>query len=109
VNDVVGALVRAAYQLVRADRVSLFLSDLAASPPELVLYISQDKDATGVRVPFGRGVAGHVAHTRKVLAIPDAYKDSRFNADVDKQTGYKTSSILCVPVVDEQDRVLAVV
>lgn len=54
-------------------------------------------------------MVGHVAHTRKVLAIPDAYKDSRFNAEIDKQTGYKTTSILCVPVVDNKDRVLAVV
>ena len=45
-----------------------------------------------------RGVAGHVASTGQILNIVDAYTDSRFNRDVDLQTGYRTKSILCMPI-----------
>lgn len=44
------------------------------------------------------GVAGFVASTGKTLNIPDAYQDERFNRDVDSKTGYKTKSLLCMPI-----------
>ncbi len=45
-----------------------------------------------------KGVAGHVATTGEILNIQDAYKDDRFNRDVDLQTGYHTKTILCMPI-----------
>ena len=53
-----------------------------------------------MRVRFGmdKGVAGHVASTGEVLNILDAYADPRFNRAVDLQTGYKTNTILCMPI-----------
>lgn len=42
------------------------------------------------------------------LNIPDAYKDDRFNKDTDKTTGYKTVSLLTLPVVDEKETTIAV-
>ncbi|KAH9523478.1 putative 3',5'-cyclic phosphodiesterase pde-5 [Bulinus truncatus] len=45
-----------------------------------------------------KGVAGYVASTGKVLNIKDAYKDPRFNPEVDIRTGYKTKTILCMPI-----------
>jgi adenylate cyclase len=32
------------------------------------------------------------------INIPDAYADDRFNPEVDKQTGYKTNNMLCMPI-----------
>ena len=46
--------------------------------------------------------------TFQILNIPDAYEDPRFNPDVDKKTGYKTKSILCMPIVSK-DGVIGVV
>lgn len=39
----------------------------------------------------------------QVLNIPDAYLDSRFNRDVDQQTGYHTQSILCMPIFIQKE------
>jgi len=50
------------------------------------------------RFPIGTGIAGHVAKTGENLNIPDAYADPRFNRGVDKLTGYRTRTILCMPV-----------
>lgn len=47
---------------------------------------------------MGTGIAGQVARTGEVLNIPDAYSDPRFNRSVDQLTGYRTRSILCMPI-----------
>jgi cAMP and cAMP-inhibited cGMP 3',5'-cyclic phosphodiesterase 10 len=50
------------------------------------------------RFPLGTGIAGQVAKTGEVLNITDAYCDKRFNSTVDKLTGYRTKTILCMPI-----------
>ena len=40
--------------------------------------------------------------------IRDAYKDSRFNPEVDKQTGYVTKTILCMPITTMNGEVIGV-
>ena len=39
-----------------------------------------------------------MAASGDTLNIPDAYVDPRFNPDVDRQTGYRTNTILCMPM-----------
>lgn len=51
-----------------------------------------------LRFASNLGIAGEVFHSNKVLNIPDAYSDTRFNPNIDKKTGYKTLNILTVPV-----------
>lgn len=55
-------------------------------------------------------LAGWVAVHNKVLNIPDAYKDSRFNQEVDRLTGNHTKCVLAIPVVSQGDegKVIAV-
>ena len=50
------------------------------------------------RFPTGKGIAGFVADTAQTLNIKRAYEDERFNPAIDEQTGYKTGSILCMPI-----------
>lgn len=59
-------------------------------------------------IPFGVGIAGHVAETKEVLNIKDAYKDSRFNSDIDLKTGYKTNIILSMPICNYEGEVIGV-
>ncbi len=61
-----------------------------------------------------RSIAGSVAITRKLVAIEDVYNlpaDSPFQFDpsFDKRVGYRTRSILAVPLVSAQDEVIGVV
>ena len=51
-----------------------------------------------IRIPPGEGIAGWVAKNEKPLLIPDAEKDPRFYPGIDKISGLKTKSILCVPL-----------
>ncbi|MBX0328133.1 GAF domain-containing protein [Oscillochloris sp. ZM17-4] len=51
------------------------------------------------RLSLDRGIAGWVAREGESLLIPDVRQDSRFEATFDKQTGFQTKSMLCVPLV----------
>ncbi|KAH8611152.1 GAF domain [Trypanosoma vivax] len=56
------------------------------------------EDGNVVTMPKGTGIAGYVAQTGETVNIPDAYHDPRFNREVDKATGYRIKTILCMPV-----------
>ncbi|MFQ5442076.1 MAG: diguanylate cyclase [Thermodesulfobacteriota bacterium] len=53
----------------------------------------------GMRLKPGRGIAGWVAREKKPLLVPDVKKDTRYSAEVDSITNFKTRSIICVPLV----------
>ena len=96
-------------QLLDADRVSLLLADEARG--ELFSMVAQaDPDKPlEIWMPIGTGIAGHVFQTAEWLNVPDAYAVPYFNPDVDRQTGYRTRSVLCGPVVNPEGRPFAVI
>lgn len=92
-------------QLLNAQRSSLFLVE----DDSLLLKIAEDVDPDNeIRIPIGSGIAGAVAQSGNVINIADAYEDPRFNPAVDKATGFRTRSILCLPVKNQQGEVFAV-
>jgi sigma-B regulation protein RsbU (phosphoserine phosphatase) len=90
---------------MEADRSSLFLVD--SEKQELWSKIAQA--SAEIRLPIGKGIAGAVAKTGKIINIRDAYADKRFNREVDKRTGYRTRSILCVPMKNVEGRIIGVI
>jgi two-component system sensor histidine kinase HydH len=51
-----------------------------------------------VRMKMGEGVAGWVARTGEAVIVPDTEKDARFSTKVDLITGFKTRSIIALPI-----------
>ncbi len=97
-------IVGAAAQVAEADRCSLFLLDRERG--ELWSKVAQ---GTGeIRFPVAAGIAGAVATSGRSIDIPDAYADPRFNREVDAATGYRTRSILAVPMLDARGEVVGV-
>ena len=93
--------------LLDAERASLMLVD--DNTDELVMRISQDiSGESEVRIPMGKGIAGAVAKSGQTIRIDDAYADPRFNPDIDRKTGFRTRSILSIPLRDQAGRVFAV-
>lgn len=62
-----------------------------------------------IRFPASSGVAGWVASNKMMLNIKNAYKDARFNSEIDKKTGFRTRTILCHPVLSSTNRLLGVI
>ena len=106
-DELLEAIMGKATQVLQADRASLFLLD--AKKKELWSKVAQGTGAFEIRFPRHLGIAGYVATSGRVLNVPDAYKDPRFNRDIDKQTGYRTRSIICAPVRDESGHIIGVV
>lgn len=79
-----------------AARSSLFLID--AETNEMWAKIAQGVHVVEIRFPVGVGVAGMVGKEGVIINVPDAYRDARFNPEFDKKTGFRTQSILCVPL-----------
>jgi len=88
-----------AKSILQADRCSVFIVD--HDNHELVSkFRSEDlSHESELRVPLGRGFASFTATSGEPIIVKDAYEDERFNQDVDNQTGYRTGSVLVVPVV----------
>jgi len=95
-------------ELLDAERASIFLVD--AAHRELWLKVAQGEGgrAVDLRVPIERGIAGHVATTGQSLCVDDAYAHPLFNPDVDRETGFLTRSLLCVPIANRRGEVFAV-
>ncbi len=51
------------------------------------------------RLSLDHGIAGWVARHGESLLIPNVHEDTRFEATFDRQTGFQTRSMLCVPLV----------
>ncbi len=80
-----------------ADRATLWLVDAATG--ELRSGIANAPEVDELRLPAGRGLAGHVATTGVVVNLVDATTDPRWAPELDRRTGYQTRSVLAVPVV----------
>ncbi|XP_032690229.1 dual 3',5'-cyclic-AMP and -GMP phosphodiesterase 11-like isoform X2 [Odontomachus brunneus] len=61
-----------------------------------------------IKIPWGTGIVGYVADSGEPVNIPDAYKDSRFNREIDALTGYRTRALLCMPIKDCNGDVIGV-
>lgn len=90
---------------IQADRCSVFLWD--KDTDELWSKVALGLDETQeIRFPADKGLAGYVVKTGESLNIVDAYNDSRFNPEVDKQTGYRTKTILCMPIINNNSEII---
>jgi putative ABC transport system ATP-binding protein len=94
-------------ELLHAERASLFLVD--RDRHQLVMRVAQDMpDGDYVRIPLASGIAGAAAMSGEIVRVDDAYADPRFNQAVDAETGFRTRSMLCLPLQDRAGRVFAV-
>eukprot|EP01038_Epipyxis_sp_PR26KG_P005716 gene5716-7889_t len=92
-DEVTARMVMTVKLALKVDRVGLFV--LSEDKRSMILKVSER--SKGVRLPV-RGLAGAVVQENKAINIADAYQDSRFDATMDRRTGYRTRQILGVPL-----------
>jgi adenylate cyclase len=92
-------LMHATTELLNADRSTLFLYERKTH--ELFSRVAEGLEIREIRIPTDRGIAGAVFTRRQTENIADPYSDPRFNKEVDRATGYRTESILAMPIVNK--------
>ena len=89
---------------IQADRCTVFMLDKDKN--ELWSKVALGLGSQEIRFPADKGLAGYVVKTGEPLNIPNAYNDPRFNPDIDKETGYKTKTILCMPIKNNNQEII---
>ncbi len=98
--EVLEFILNAANQLLDAEASTIMLLDQESG--ELVFSIPSGPKAeilADIRIPKGKGIAGWVAEHNEPAMIVDAEKDKRFYDLVDRQSGYHSRTMICVPLV----------
>ena len=98
-NTLLGLAMRLTTQVMKAEASSLMLID--EKTEELVFKVTfgdKKEEIKGFRLALGEGIAGWVAKEGQSLLVADAQNDARFDKSIDKKTGFKTKSIICVPL-----------
>ncbi|XP_065332643.1 dual 3',5'-cyclic-AMP and -GMP phosphodiesterase 11 isoform X1 [Cloeon dipterum] len=104
--------------LLRADRGSLFLVQGSTCGGRCLVSklfdvcsrstLEEMEKKEEIKIQWGHGIVGFVAESGEQVNIPDAYKDNRFNHDIDLMTGYRTRTLLCMPIKDCNGEVIGV-
>ncbi len=94
-----GEVVRA----VGAEAGTIWACDTSGDQRIYPSYWIGGKDLTGLSLAFGEGIAGSVVSTGKSVVISDCQKDARFAGRFDRETGFVTRSMICVPLVNRYE------
>lgn len=110
IHTITRIVVQSFRRLIDCERCALFLMDHKRDE----LYFKPVGDALTadvkeIRFPASAGVAGWVATKQQPLNIKNAYHDSRFNSEIDKQTHFRTRTILCAPVISSCGKLFGVI
>jgi sigma-B regulation protein RsbU (phosphoserine phosphatase) len=98
-EELLPEILEVARRVLSVEAASLFLVN-DTGEMELAAARGGFPDQPGkIVVPRGRGISGWVLEHGKPLLVADAYDDPRFFREVDQKTGFRTRSLLCVPLL----------
>lgn len=92
---------------VKADRGTVFLVDHGKR--ELWSIVASGLDNQEIRVPYGKGVAGRVGESGESINADDAYTLEFFDRSFDQKFGYRTKSLLCLPIRHHTGEIVGVI
>ncbi len=101
-DEVLELLANMGRALTNADRCSVWV----VSDDKKMITTKVAHGVEQITVPMGSGIVGSAILSGEKIIIDDVYKDKRFNVHIDQETGYKTKSMLVVPMYDNNDNVI---
>jgi signal transduction histidine kinase len=107
INEMLLQISQKVCEVMEAERCSIFLHDPKID--ELWSTVALGMAGEVIRIPSSTGLAGDCFQTGKTINLEDAYTDNRFNKEVDFHTGYRTKSVLCMPLYNREGLRLGVI
>ena len=106
-NDSSKKFIEIACYILKCDRISLFIYD--KNSDKLILVTAEGLNRAQIKMETSRGIVGNCFTECKVIRIEDAYLDERFDKEIDRQTNYRTKTLLCYPLVDKEGECIGVI
>ncbi|UCB46724.1 MAG: GAF domain-containing protein [Spirochaetota bacterium] len=97
-------IVREATEMLNSEGCSVILHDHETH--ELVFHSvtgTKSSTLTEFRLAEGEGVVGNCVSCRESIIVNDVEKDTRFSKRADKESGFSTRNILCLPLIVENE------
>lgn len=98
-------LAKMARDIAYADRCTIWV--LNAKENTLWTKVAQGVDT--ISIDADSGIVGAVVQAGEPVVINDVYADKRFNVDIDNETGYKTNTMMVIPMKNRNDEVVGAI
>jgi sigma-B regulation protein RsbU (phosphoserine phosphatase) len=105
-DELLKLILQVATENTGADRGTIYLVDKKRK--EIWSRLTNDAEVVEIRLPLSQGIAGHVASTGEIVALDNVYDDPRFDRSTDMRTGYRTRTMLCMPLRDKEREIIGV-
>ena len=106
-HTVYGNIVREAVKLTEAQAGILYRVDPVKN--QLLTEKETEDGFIDTGYPISDGLTGLAAETGEIINVREPVKDFRFSEDIDSIRGIAGTSILCVPVKDDENNTIAVI
>ena len=100
IEDVLNYAMKWAEEFMDAEASTVY--ELDEEKNKLFIRIARGKKKASVetiKFELGQGISGHVVQTGQPMVIQDVRKEKRFSPKFDRITGFRTRSMICVPLI----------
>jgi phosphoserine phosphatase len=113
--QILSVIIDAMRDLLNAERATVYEYDAVAD--ELFTTVAHglepdggaaDAETAEIRVSTHKGLCGESARTRQIINVADAHADPRFNPEIDRRTGFRTRSLLTIPLLGHDGELVGV-
>jgi Nif-specific regulatory protein len=108
-KTLVSKILEVAIELAHAERGTIFLASAQETEGQLKSLIATGLGGKEIKVDISKGIAGYVFRTQEGLIANDAQSNPHFFAGIDQATGYRTKSVMAVPLRTPSGRLLGVI
>ena len=101
-DEIMETLANMGKSLTSSDRCTVWI----VSDDKKTIWTKVAHGMQQIELPINSGIVGDTILTGRRAIIDDVYQDKRFNSDIDKQTGYKTKSMMVIPMYDYEEDII---
>src|SRR4030042_2714701 len=99
IESVLNNAMKWAEEFINAEASSIYELDEMNNELYIRLARGEKKDPIkSIRLKMGEGIAGWVVQSGQPIVVHDVRNEKKFNDKYDKITGFKTRSLICVPL-----------
>ncbi|KAH0788625.1 3'5'-cyclic nucleotide phosphodiesterase family protein [Histomonas meleagridis] len=105
-NEIVIEILEYMKNVTTSERCSLYLNDKKTNNLKSIYHTSCKSP---IIVPYDKGIVGLTFRESEIYNIPDAYEDPSFDSSIDQETGYKTHTLLSIPIKTPYNKTIGVI